>query len=55
MPGAYVGAWKATDPINGLTIGFREAADLGSGVRYLAGEALVGASVIRPTGIVKLA
>lgn len=54
MPGAYVGAWKATDPINGLTIGFREAADLGSGVRYLAGEALVGASVIRPTGIVSL-
>ena len=55
MPGAYVSAWKATDPINGLTIGFREAADLASGTRYLAGEALVGASVIRPTGIVKLA
>lgn len=54
MPGAYVGTWKATDPINGLTIGFREAADLGSGVRYLAGEVLFGNNIIRPTGIVSI-
>lgn len=54
MAGAYVNAWKATDPINGLTIGFREAADLASGVRYLAGEVLFGAAIIRPTGLVSI-
>lgn len=54
MAGAYVNAWKATDPINGLTIGFREAADLASGVRYLAGEVLFGANIIRPTGLVSI-
>lgn len=55
MAGAYVNAWKATDPVNGLTIGFREAADLASGVRYLAGEVLFGANIIRNSGLVKIA
>lgn len=45
MPGAYPSAWKAVDPDSGFTMGFREFADLGSGVRYLAGEALVGAKI----------
>ena len=54
MPGAYVGAWKATDPINGLTIGFREGTDLASGVRYLAGEVLFGRELIRPKGVVSI-
>lgn len=54
MAGAYVGAWKAVDPVSGITIGFREACDLGSGNRYLAGEFLVGAKVIRPEGAVLL-
>ena len=45
MPSAYPAAWKATDPDSGFTIGFREFADLGSGQRYIAGEALVGAKI----------
>ena len=54
MAGAYVNAWKATDPINGLTIGFREGTDLASGVRYLAGEVLFGARIIRPNGLISI-
>ena len=45
LAGAYPQTWKATDPNSGFTLGFRLFADLKSGTRYLAGEALVGASV----------
>lgn len=45
LAGAYPAAWKATDPNSGFTIGFREFADLASGKRYLAGEALCGAKI----------
>lgn len=54
MPGAYVEAWKASDPVSGLPIGFRLAADLASGQRYLDGEFICGAKVIRKDGIVLL-
>ena len=54
MPGAYPAAWKTMDPVSGMPIGFREGCDLGSGYRYLAGEFLVGAKIIRPDGIVLL-
>jgi hypothetical protein len=54
MAGAYVNAWKSSDPISGMPVGFREACDLASGQRYLAGEFIAGAKVIRPTGIVSL-
>ena len=54
MPGAYVSAWKASDPVSGMPIGFRLAADLASGQRYLAGEFLCGAKIIRKEGIVLL-
>ena len=45
LAGAYPQTWKATDPDSGFTLGFRVFADLKTGRRYLAGEALVGASV----------
>ncbi|WP_407450930.1 hypothetical protein [Fibrobacter sp.] len=45
LAGAYPQTWKATDPDSGFTIGFRLFANLCSGRRYLAGEALVGAKV----------
>lgn len=45
LAGAYPQTWKATDPNSGFTIGFRLFADLKTGTRYLAGEALVGASI----------
>ena len=45
LAGAYPSAWKAVDPNSSFTIGFRLFADLATGTRYLAGEALVGASV----------
>jgi hypothetical protein len=45
MAGAYPNAWKAVDPDSSFTIGFREFTDLGSGMRYIAGEALVGAKI----------
>lgn len=45
LAGAYPAAWKATDPDSGFSIGFREFADLGSGVRYLAGDVLCGAKI----------
>lgn len=45
LSGAYPSAWKATDPNSGFTMGFRLFADLATGTRYLAGEALVGAAM----------
>lgn len=45
LAGAYPQTWKATDPNSGFTLGFRLFADLKSGTRYLAGEALVGAGI----------
>ena len=45
LAGAYPSAWKAVDPNSGFTIGFRLFADLATGTRYLAGEALVGAGI----------
>lgn len=51
MAGAYVGAWKASDPVSGLPIGFREGCDLASGQRYLAGEFVAGAKIVRADGI----
>ena len=54
MAGAYVESWQASDPVSGLPIGFRVASDLASGKRYIAGEAIVGAKVIRKDGIVLL-
>lgn len=54
MAGAYVDAWKASDPNTGLTIGFRSFANLCTGRRYLDAEALFGAKIIRPEGIVSI-
>lgn len=54
MAGAYVDAWKATDPNSGLTIGYRSFANLCTGRRYLDAEVLFGAKIIRPTGIVSI-
>ena len=45
LTGAYPSTWKAVDPNSGFTLGFRLFADLATGTRYLAGEALVGASI----------
>jgi len=45
LAGAYPQTWKATDPNSSFTIGFRLFADLKTGTRYIAGEALVGASI----------
>lgn len=45
LGGAYPATWKASDPNSGFTLGFRLFADLATGTRYLAGEALVGAKV----------
>lgn len=55
MAGAYVDAWKASDPNSGLTIGYRSFANLCTGRRYLDAEILFGCKIIRPEGIVKLA
>ncbi len=54
MAGAYVDAWKATDPTSGLTIGYRSFANLCTGRRYLDAEILFGCKIIRPEGIVKI-
>ena len=54
MDGAYVNAWQSSDPISGMPIGFREGTDLATGVRYLAGEYLIGASILRDKGIVSI-
>lgn len=45
LAGAYPASWKTVDPNSGFTIGWRLFADLATGTRYLAGEALVGASI----------
>ena len=45
LGGAYPQTWKATDPDSGFSIGFRVFADLKTGRRYVAGDALVGASI----------
>ena len=45
LTGAYPSTWKAVDPNSGFTTGFRLFADLATGTRYLAGEALVGAGI----------
>ena len=45
LANAYPSVWKAVDPNSGFSLGFRLFADLKSGRRFLAGEALVGASV----------
>lgn len=45
LSAAYPQTWKAVDPDSSFTIGFRLFADLNTGRRYLAGEALVGASI----------
>ena len=45
LTNAYPSVWKATDPNSGFSLGFRLFADLATGRRYLAGEALVGASI----------
>lgn len=46
LPGAYPVTFKATDPDSGFSLGFRIFADLKSGYRYLAADALVGARVL---------
>lgn len=45
LGGAYPATWKAVDPDSGFTMGFRLFADLATGTRYIAGEALVGAKI----------
>lgn len=55
MAGAYVNAWQSSDAVSGMPIGFREGCNLATGQRYIAGEILFGAKVIRDAGIVKLA
>ena len=45
LGGAYPQTWKTVDPNSGFSIGFRLFADLKTGTRYLAGEALVGAAI----------
>lgn len=45
-------AWKGTDENSGLTIGFRAFSVPCKGRNYLIGEVLMGAKVIRPTGLV---
>ena len=45
LANAYPSTWKAVEPNSGFALGFRLFADLKTGRRYLAGEALVGASI----------
>lgn len=45
LAGAYPQTWKAVDPNSGFSLGFRLFADLKTGTRYIAGEALVGAAI----------
>ena len=54
MAGAYVDAWKAVDKTSGLTIGFRAFQNLCTGKRYIDGECLFGAKIIRPEGLVSI-
>ena len=53
MEGAYPDAWRASDG-DIATIGFRHFANLCTGRRYLACEALFGAKVLMPKKIVRL-
>ena len=53
MEGAYPDAWRASDG-DIATIGFRHFANLCTGRRYLACEALFGAKVLMPNKIVRL-
>ena len=53
MEGAYPDAWRASDG-DIATIGFRHFANLCSGRRYLAREALFGAKVLQKNKIVRL-
>ena len=46
LPGAYPTTFKVTDPNSGFTLGYRIFADLKSGYRYLAADALVGAKIL---------
>ena len=54
MAGAYVNTWQKSDESSGMPIGFREGCDLATGYRYIAGEVLFGAKIIRPAGLVSL-
>lgn len=55
MPGAgYSETWRATDPNSGLTIGYRVGQQICSGYRFIAGEALFGAKILRPEGLVSI-
>ena len=55
MPGAgYSETWKAVDTNSGLTIGYRVGQQICSGYRFIAGEALFGAQILRPTGLVSI-
>lgn len=54
MAGAYVEVWQKSDESSGMPIGFREGCDLATGYRYIAGEVLFGAKIIRPNGLVSL-
>lgn len=53
MGGAYPAAWKASTE-QGFTIGFRGFADLATGRRYLAAEALYGVKILDAARICKL-
>lgn len=53
LEGAYVNAWRASDG-DIATVGFRHFANLCTGRRYLAIEALFGAKILQPKKIVKL-
>jgi hypothetical protein len=55
MPGAgYSETWRATDTNSGLTIGYRVGQQICSGYRFIAGEALFGAKILRPEGLVSI-
>lgn len=51
-PGAYPEAFSATDPDNGLTIGFRRYMNLDTGSNIFAADILFGAAVLQPTKVV---
>ena len=55
LPGAgYSETWMATDTNSGLTIGYRVGQQICSGYRFIAGEALFGAQMLRPEGFVSI-
>ena len=45
MANAYPATWKTVDPDSGFVLGGRMGCDLGSGKRYIAMDALVGAQL----------